>query len=65
MICIKTKIPKEICDIDDELKAIYHGKDSICIWVFKNRIERNKFIDETIGMLKNDRENHYELNYNK
>ena len=65
MICIKTKIPKEICDIDDELKAIYHGKDSICIWVFKNRIERNKFIDETIGMLKNKRENHYELNYNK
>ena len=65
MICIKTKIPKEICDIDDELKAIYHVKDSICIWVFKNRIERNKFIDETIGMLKNERENHYELNYNK
>lgn len=65
MICIKTKIPKEICDIDDELKAIYHGKDSICIWVFKNRIQRNKFIDETIGMLKNERENHYELNYNK
>ena len=65
MICIKTKIPKEICDIDNELKAIYHGKDSICIWVFKNRIERNKFIDETIGMLKNERENHYELNYNK
>ena len=65
MICIKTKIPKEICDIDDELKAIYHGKDSICIWVFKNRIERNKFIDETIGMLKNEREDHYELNYNK
>ena len=65
MICIKTKIPKKIFDIDDELKAIYHSKDSICIWVFKNRIERNKFIDETIGMLKNDRENHYELNYNK
>ena len=65
MICIKTKIPKDICDIDDELKAIYHVKDFICIWVFKNRIERNKFIDETIGMLKNDRENHYELNYKK
>ena len=65
MICIKTKIPKKIFDIDDELKAIYHSKDSICIWVFKNRIERNKFIDETIGMLKNERENHYELNYNK
>ena len=41
MICIKTKIPKKIFDIDDELKAIYHSKDSICIWVFKNRIERN------------------------
>ena len=65
MICIKTKIPKKIFDIDDELKAIYHSKDSICIWVFKNRIERNKFIDETIGMLKNERENHYERNYNK
>ena len=24
MICIKTKIPDEICKIDDELKAIYH-----------------------------------------
>ena len=65
MICIKTKIPKKIFDIDDELKAIYHSKDSICIWVFKNRIQRNKFIDETIGMLKNERENHYELNYKK
>ena len=41
MICIKTKIPKKIFDIDDELKAIYHGKDSICIWVFKSRIEIN------------------------
>ena len=63
MYCIKAEIPQEICDIDDELKAIYHGKDSICIWVFKNRIERNKFIEETIGMLKNERENHYKLNY--
>ena len=30
MICIKTEIPKEIWDIDDELKAIYHSKDTIC-----------------------------------
>ena len=52
MICIKTKIPKEICEIDDELKAIYHSHDSICIWVFKTRDDRNKFMDETIGMLK-------------
>ena len=43
MICIKTEIPQEICDIDDELKAIYHSKETICIWVFKTRIDRNKF----------------------
>ncbi|HIF84928.1 MAG TPA: hypothetical protein EYQ79_05615 [Flavobacteriaceae bacterium] len=59
MICIKTEIPKEICDIDDELKAIYHSRDSICIWVFKTRKDRNKFIDETIGMLKKEREEYY------
>ena len=49
MICIKTKVPKEICEINDELKAIYHSHDSICIWVFKTRDDRNKFMDETIG----------------
>jgi|TARA_Y100000389_G_scaffold18347_1_gene15961 hypothetical protein len=63
MICIKTNIPKEICEIDDELKAIYHSTDTICIWVFKSRIERNNFMDETKGMLKKDRENHYVSNY--
>ena len=61
MICIKTKIPKEICEINDELKAIYHSK-FLCIWTFKTRIERNKFMDETWGMLKM-KENYYELNY--
>ena len=59
MICIKTNIPKEICEIDDELKAIYHSKDTICILIFKSRIQRNKFMDETIGMLKKEREDHY------
>ena len=59
MICIKTEIPKEICEIDDELKAIYHSKDTICIWVFKTRLDRNKFMDETAGMLKDDIEKHY------
>ena len=63
MICIKTKIPDEICKIDDELKAIYHSHDSICIWVFKTRNDRNKFMDETIGMIKKDRENYYILNF--
>ncbi len=63
MICIKTKIPKEICEIDDELKAIYHSRDSICIWVFKTRNDRNEFLDETIGMLKKEREDYYISNY--
>ena len=64
MYCIKTDMPQEICEIDDELKAIYHSKDSVCIWVFKKREDRNKFMDETAGMLKSDRESHYESFYN-
>ncbi|MEC9106572.1 MAG: hypothetical protein VX960_05645 [Candidatus Neomarinimicrobiota bacterium] len=63
MICIKTQIPKEICDIDDELKAIYHSKDTICIWVFNNRVDRNRFMDETIGMMKDQREKYFESFY--
>ena len=26
--------------IDDELKAIYHSNDSVCMWVFKTRNDR-------------------------
>ena len=63
MYCIKAEIPQEICDIDDELKAIYHSNDTVCIWVFQTREDRNRFIDETAGMLKRDREQHYESNY--
>ena len=29
MICIKADIPEEICKINDELKAIYHSKESV------------------------------------
>ena len=56
MICIKTQIPKEICDIDDELKAIYHSQDTVCIWIFSSREDRNNFLDETAGMKKEERE---------
>ena len=63
MICIKAEIPVEICQIDDELKAIYHSKDTVCIWVFKSRLDRNKFLDETVGMKKKDREDHYNSFY--
>lgn len=60
MYCIQVEVPQNICEIDDELKAIYHSKDTVCIWVFKTREERNRFMDETAGMLKSERENHYE-----
>lgn len=63
MICIKAQIPKELCDIDDELKAIYHSEDTVCIWVFTSREDRNNFLDETVGMKKDEREAHYLENY--
>ena len=61
MICIKAEIPLEICEIDDELKAIYHSKDTVCIWIFKTRADRNKFVDETIGMIKNEKEKYFNI----
>ena len=59
MICIEVEIPQEICDIDDELKAIYHSRDSFCIWVFSTRTQRNRFVEETIGMSKDQRQDHF------
>ena len=52
-------MPEFLCDIDDELKAIYHSKDTVCIWVFKTRVDRNRFVDETAGMMKVERENYF------
>ena len=63
MICIKTNIPSKICQIDDELKAIYHSQDSVCIWVLKTRDDRNKFVNETVGMTKEDREEYFKSFY--
>ena len=63
MICIKAEIPHEVCEIDDELKAIYHSQDTVCIWVFKTREDRNRFQDETAGMRKAERESHAESFY--
>ena len=62
-LCIKAEVPQELCDIDDELKAIYHSKDSVCIWVFKTRADRNRFMDETAGMQKAERQNHFESSF--
>lgn len=58
-ICIPAAVPPELCAVDDELKAIYHSADSICIWVFATREERNRFVEETQGMAKAEREAHY------
>jgi hypothetical protein len=63
LFCIQVDIPNSLCEIDDELKAIYHSKDTVCIWVFNSRDERNNFVEETAGMLKAERESHYEKNY--
>jgi hypothetical protein len=63
MYCIQVDIPNSLCEIDDELKAIYQSKDTVCIWVFNSRDERNNFVEETAGMLKAERESHYEKNY--
>ena len=60
MICIKADIPKELNDIDDELKAIYHSKDTVCFFVFKNEEQRDEFVERTKGMLKVDRETIYQ-----
>ena len=59
MICINANIPKELNDIDDELKAIYHSRDTICFYIFKNREQRNEFVEETKGMNKVNRETVY------
>jgi hypothetical protein len=56
MICIAANIPKELNDIDDEFKAIYHSKDTFCFYIFKNREQRNEFIEKTKRLSKNDRE---------
>ena len=63
MYCIKTDVPEELNAIDDECKAIYHSKDSFCVWTFVSREQRNEFVDQTQGMAKADRENFFLLNY--
>ena len=59
MICIKAEIPIELTDIDDELKAIYHSKDTVCFYIFKSRDLRNQFIEDTKTMNKTKRDEIY------
>ena len=60
MICIKTDIPAELNEIDDELKAIYHSSDTVCFYIFKTRELRNEFTEKTKGMNKEQREQIYQ-----
>ena len=59
MICIKAEISKELHNIDDELKAIYHSTDTVCFYIFKSRDLRNEFVEKTKGMNKSEREEIY------
>ena len=59
MYCIQLDIPHDLCEIHDELKAIYHSKDTVCIWVFNSRYDRNNSVEETAGVLKAERDSHY------
>jgi hypothetical protein len=60
MICLKVDIPKELNDIDDELKAIYHSRDTVCFFIFNTRNKRNEFVERTKGMSKTGREKIYQ-----
>ena len=62
-LCIPVTMPQELCAVDDELKAIYHGPDSVCVWVFETREDRNRFVEETAGMKKAAREAVFERSY--
>ena len=59
MYCIKAEIPQHLWAMDDELKAIYHGSDSVCIWVLATREARNRFVEETAGMVISQRQQYY------
>ena len=56
MTCIKAEIPKELNEIDDELKATYLSKDTVCFYIFRSKDLRNQFIENTKMMNKTQRE---------
>jgi hypothetical protein len=62
-ICFPAAIPAELCSVNDELKAIYNSTDTICVWIFESREDRNRFVKETAGMTKAEREAFYLDNF--
>ena len=63
MICLPVDIPKELCIIDEELKAIYHSKNTVCVWNFATRDDRFDFMNAAVGLDKSTRKNYYKKNY--
>ncbi len=64
MICIPADIPQSLCDIDDERKDdISQQRHCVYLGFLKQRNDRNKFVNDTAGMLKSERENHYEEHF--
>ena len=59
-VCIPAQIDAAIAEYDDDCKAIYVSKDSVCIWMFDTREERNAFQRETSGMTKQQRNDYFE-----
>ncbi len=37
MIYIKKHVSKELSDVEDKSKSIYHSKNALCVFIFKNR----------------------------
>ncbi|MDA9687638.1 hypothetical protein N9U10_00825 [Candidatus Pelagibacter sp.] len=60
MICFKANIPKEITDINDKLKVIYHSKNAVCFFIFENREQRNEFVERTKRIAKVEQETIYQ-----
>ena len=54
MICIKADIPKELSDIEDKLKTIYHSKNIVFFFIFKDREQQNEFAEKIKGMTKEE-----------
>ena len=42
---------------------LFRSSDSVCIWVFETRDDRNRFMEETVGMMKDEREAYFEANF--
>ena len=60
MICIKADISKELSDIEDKLKTIYHSKNIVCFFIFKGREQQNEFAEKIKGMTKEEQKTVYQ-----